>query len=132
MIGRGVSATVVFESASSATARVAHAASILADTCGGYLSLLTKHLPIQIRNKFSHKNLKDQLMEIFPCTLVFIDIAAAASPNSTSADPLSYARQALCLNKTLLHLGMPRLRIFTNMPDTVSRALPPSLKRDVR
>ena len=119
MIGRGVSATVVLESASSATARVAHVASILADTCVVYLSLLTKHLPIHIRNKFSHKNLKDQLMEIFPCTLVFIDIAAAASPNSTSADPLSYARQALCLNKTLLHLGMPRLRIFTNMPDAV-------------
>ena len=58
-------------------------------------------------------------MEIFPCTLVFIDIAAAASPNSTSADPLSYARQALCLNKTLLHFGIPRLRIFTNMPDAV-------------
>ncbi len=58
-------------------------------------------------------------MQIFPCSLVFVDIEAAASPNSTSKDPLSYARQALCLNKTLLHAGMPRLAIFTNAPDLV-------------
>jgi hypothetical protein len=51
-------------------------------------------------------------MEIFPCTLVFVDVDATASPNSTSKDPLSYARQALCLNKTLLHAGMPRLNAF--------------------
>jgi hypothetical protein len=58
-------------------------------------------------------------MEIFPCTLVFVDVDAAGSPNSTSKDPLSYARQAVCLNKTLLHAGMPRLNIFTNTPDLV-------------
>jgi hypothetical protein len=55
-------------------------------------------------------------MEIFPCTLVYIDNDAAASPNSTSRDPCSYARQALCLNKSLLQAGMPRLNIFTNAP----------------
>jgi hypothetical protein len=55
-------------------------------------------------------------MEIFPCALVYIDIDAAASPNSTSRDPRSYARQAFCLNKSLLHAGMPRLNIFTNAP----------------
>ena len=59
-------------------------------------------------------------MEIFPCTLVFVDVDATASPNSTSKDPLSYARQALCLNKTLLHAGMPRLNVFTNAPDAVN------------
>ncbi len=59
-------------------------------------------------------------MEIFPCTLVFVDVEATASPNSTSKDPLSYARQALCLNKSLLHAGMPRLTIFTNAPDRVA------------
>jgi hypothetical protein len=59
-------------------------------------------------------------MEIFPCTLVFVDVDATASPNSTSKDPLSYARQALCLNKSLLHAGMPRLTIFTNAPDLVA------------
>jgi hypothetical protein len=58
-------------------------------------------------------------MEIFPCTLVFVDVDAAASPNSTSKDPLSYARQALCLNKSLLHAGMPRLNIFTNASSRV-------------
>jgi hypothetical protein len=59
-------------------------------------------------------------MEIFPCTLVFVDVEATASPNSTSKDPLSYARQALCLNKSLMHAGMPRLTIFTNAPDRVA------------
>lgn len=58
-------------------------------------------------------------MEIFPCTLVFVDMQAATSPNSTSKDPLSYARQALCLNKSLLRAGMPRLTIFTNARDRV-------------
>jgi len=59
-------------------------------------------------------------MEIFPCTLIFIDIAAGAGPNGTRTDPLSYARQALCLNKTLLKIGMPTLRVFTNAPDVVN------------
>ena len=76
--------------------------------------------PIPISNKFSIKNLDDKRMEIFPCTLVFVDVDATASPNSTSKDPLSYARQALCLNKTLLHAGMPRLNVFTNAPDAVN------------
>jgi hypothetical protein len=58
-------------------------------------------------------------MEIFPCTLVFLDMDAAASPNSTSRDPLSYARQALCLNNTLQQAGMPRLNIFTNARNRV-------------
>ena len=58
-------------------------------------------------------------MEIFPCTLVFVDVEATASPNSTSKDPLSYARQALCLNRSLLRAGMPRLTLFTNAPDLV-------------
>jgi hypothetical protein len=76
--------------------------------------------PIQISNKFSIKELDNSTMEIFPCTLVFVDVEATASPNSTSKDPLSYARQALCLNKTLLHAGMPRLNVFTNAPDAVN------------
>jgi hypothetical protein len=76
--------------------------------------------PIQISNKFSIKELDNSTMEIFPCTLVFVDVDATASPNSTSKDPLSYARQALCLNKTLLHAGMPRLNVFTNAPDAVN------------
>ncbi|WP_156393409.1 hypothetical protein [Burkholderia sp. Leaf177] len=58
-------------------------------------------------------------MEIFPCTLVFVDVEATASPNSTSKDPLSYARQAVCLNKSLLRAGMPRLTLFTNAQDLV-------------
>ena len=72
---------------------------------------------IRISNKFPIKEVDNKPMEIFPCTLVFVDVDATASPNSTSNDPLSYARQALCLNKTLLHAGMPRLTIFTNAPD---------------
>jgi hypothetical protein len=64
-------------------------------------------------------DLDDTTMEIFPCTLVFVDVEATASPNSTSKDPLSYARQALCLNRSLLRAGMPRLTLFTNAPDLV-------------
>jgi hypothetical protein len=67
-------------------------------------------------------------MEIFPCTLVFIDIDAKASPNSTSKDPLSYARQALCLNKTLLYAGMPRSMYLPTHQTSSSHALPPSPK----
>jgi hypothetical protein len=67
-------------------------------------------------------------MEIFPCTLVFIDINARASPNSTSKDPLSYARQALCLNKTLLYAGMPPLNVLPTYQMSSSHALPPSPK----
>jgi hypothetical protein len=77
------------------------------------------HEPIQISNKFPIEDVDDKTMEIFPCTLVFVDVDATASPNSTSKDPLSYVRQALCLNKTLLHAGMPRLTIFTNALDLV-------------
>jgi hypothetical protein len=76
--------------------------------------------PIQFSNKFSIEELDNLTMEIFPCTLVFVDVDATASPNSTSRDPLSYARQALCLNKTLLHAGMPRVNVFTNAPDAVN------------
>jgi hypothetical protein len=83
------------------------------------LTLKQSHSATRARNKFLAKDREDKQMEIFPCTLVFIDIDAKASPNSTSKDPLSYAHQALCLNKTLLYAGMQPLNVFTNAPDVV-------------
>jgi hypothetical protein len=60
-----------------------------------------------------------EVVTVFPCALVFIDVQAAGSPNFKSKNPLSYVRQAICLNKSLLHAGFPRLNIFTNAVDTV-------------
>ena len=58
-------------------------------------------------------------VDVFPCALVFIDVQAAGSPNLKSKNPLSYVRQAICLNKSLLHAGLPRLNIFTNVSAAV-------------
>lgn len=55
-----------------------------------------------------------ELAEIVPCALVFIDDQSNGSPNFKSRNPLSYVRQAICLNKSLLHAGLPRLNVFTN------------------
>jgi hypothetical protein len=60
-----------------------------------------------------------ETVEMLPCALVFIDVQAAGSPNFKSKNPLSYVRQAICLNKSLLHAGFPRLNIFTNAVDAV-------------
>jgi hypothetical protein len=60
-----------------------------------------------------------QRVNVFPCALVFIDVNALGSPNCKSKNPLSYVRQAICLNKSLLHAGFARLNIFTNAVDTV-------------
>ena len=68
---------------------------------------------------------------IFPCALVYLDPAAASSPNSRSKTPLSYVWQALCLNKSLLRAGMPRLNVFTNAADRVT-ALLARVPADVR
>jgi hypothetical protein len=58
-------------------------------------------------------------VRVFPCALVFVDAQAAGSPNFKSKNPLSYVRQAICLNKSLLHAGLPRLNIFTNAVEAV-------------
>jgi hypothetical protein len=58
-------------------------------------------------------------VDVFPCALVFIDVQAAGSPNLKSKNPLSYVRQAICLNRSLLHAGLPRLNIFTNVSAAV-------------
>ena len=56
-------------------------------------------------------------VDIVPCALVFIDGQANGSPNFKGKNPLSYVRQAICLNKSLLHAGLPRLNVFTNAFD---------------
>jgi hypothetical protein len=68
--------------------------------------------PSQEGNVNSKRN-----VNIVPCALVFIDGEAHGSPNFKSRNPLSYVRQAICLNKSLLHAGLPRLHVFTNAPD---------------
>jgi hypothetical protein len=60
---------------------------------------------------------------VFPCALVYLDPAAASSPNSRSKSPLGYVWQALCLNKSLLRAGMPRLNVFTNAADRIAALL---------
>ncbi|MEJ8796928.1 hypothetical protein WKR88_11625 [Trinickia caryophylli] len=72
------------------------------------------------------------LPAIVPCALVYLDYAAAASPNCRSADPSTYIRQAACLNRSLLAAGMPRLNVYTNAPDAVAAewaALPDAAAR---
>jgi hypothetical protein len=61
--------------------------------------------------------------QIMPCSLVYLDSGAAASPNWRGKDPTSYVRQAVCLNRSLLRAGMPRLNIYTNAVDTVHSVL---------
>lgn len=62
-------------------------------------------------------------MNLFPCTLVFVDVDASPGPNSTNRDPLSYVNQAICLNNSLRRVGMPTLTIMTNAPALVARRL---------
>src|ERR1700737_3795858 len=63
------------------------------------------------------------LQSIYPCALVYLDPAVGSSPNSRSKDPWAYARQAVCLNKSLLHAQMPRLNVYTNSREAVQAAL---------
>ena len=60
---------------------------------------------------------------IVPCSLVYLDGAAAASPNWRGKDPTTYVRQAICLNRSLLRAGMPRLNVYTNALDSVKTIL---------
>ncbi|WP_175149880.1 hypothetical protein [Paraburkholderia ultramafica] len=62
-------------------------------------------------------------MNLFPCTLVYVDVDATPGPNSTNRDPLSYVSQAICLNNSLRRVGMPRLTIMTNAPALVAQRL---------
>ncbi|CAD6518377.1 hypothetical protein [Paraburkholderia metrosideri] len=62
-------------------------------------------------------------MNLFPCTLVYVDVDANPGPNSTNRDPLSYVSQAVCLNNSLRQLGMPTLTIMTNAPALVAQRL---------
>ena len=62
-------------------------------------------------------------MNLFPCTLVYLDGDAKPGPNSTNRDPLSYVSQAICLNNSLRGVGMPRLTIMTNAPALVAQRL---------
>jgi hypothetical protein len=63
------------------------------------------------------------LESVFPCALVYLDPDAGSSPNSRSRDPHAYVRQAVCLSKSLLRAGMPRLNVYTNATATVRAAL---------
>ncbi len=62
-------------------------------------------------------------MNLFPCTLVYVDVDASPGPNSTNRDPLSYVSQAICLNNSLRRVGMPKLTIMTNAPALVAQRL---------
>ncbi len=62
-------------------------------------------------------------MNLFPCTLVYVDVDASPGPNSTNRDPLSYVSQAICLNNSLRQVGMPTLTIMTNAPALVAQRL---------
>ncbi|NMM00592.1 hypothetical protein HHL24_21965 [Paraburkholderia sp. RP-4-7] len=62
-------------------------------------------------------------MNLFPCTLVYVDVDASPGPNSRNRDPLSYVSQAICLNNSLRQVGMPRLTIMTNAPALVAQRL---------
>lgn len=62
-------------------------------------------------------------MNLFPCTLVYVDVDAKPGPNSTNRDPLSYVSQAICLNNSLRRVGMPTLTIMTNAPALVEKRL---------
>lgn len=63
------------------------------------------------------------LSALVPSALVYLDSAAASSPNCRAKDPSTYVRQAVCLNRSLLHAGMPRLNIYTNAIDAVNAVL---------
>lgn len=60
---------------------------------------------------------------VVPCALVYLDCAAAASPNCRGKDPGAYLGQAVGLNKSLLGAGMPRLHIYTNAVVAVESVL---------
>jgi len=60
-----------------------------------------------------------QKVDVLPCTLVFLERERKGSPNHHSKNPFSYVRQSICLNKSLLRAGFPRLNIFTNDVDAV-------------
>jgi hypothetical protein len=62
-------------------------------------------------------------VNLFPCTLVYVDVDASPGPNSTNRDPLSYVSQAICLNNSLRQVGMPTLTIMTNAPTLVAQRL---------
>lgn len=62
-------------------------------------------------------------MNLFPCTLVYVDVDARPGANSTNRDPLSYVSQAICLNNSLRKVGMPTLTIMTNAPALVAKRL---------
>ncbi|MEZ0604086.1 hypothetical protein ACAX43_18290 [Paraburkholderia sp. IW21] len=62
-------------------------------------------------------------MNLFPCTLVYVDVDARPGANSTNRDPLSYVSQAICLNNSLRKVGMPTLTIMTNAPVLVAKRL---------
>ncbi|MGF6770820.1 hypothetical protein P3T18_003299 [Paraburkholderia sp. GAS199] len=62
-------------------------------------------------------------MNLFPCTLVYVDVDASPGDNSTNRDPLSYVDQAICLNNSLRRVEMPALTIMTNAPALVAERL---------
>jgi hypothetical protein len=62
-------------------------------------------------------------VNLFPCTLVYVDVDASPGPNSTNRDPLAYVSQAICLNNSLRRAGMPKLTIMTNAPAVVAQRL---------
>jgi hypothetical protein len=62
-------------------------------------------------------------VNLFPCTLVYVDVDANPGPNSRNRDPLSYVSQAICLNNSLRQVGMPKLTIVTNAPALVAPRL---------
>jgi hypothetical protein len=65
----------------------------------------------------------DAQRSVYPCTLVYLDPGAAPSPNNRGHQPLGYVWQAVCLNRSLLRAGMPRLNIFTNSTARVADLL---------
>jgi hypothetical protein len=62
-------------------------------------------------------------VNLFPCTLVYVDADVKPGPNSTNRDPMSYVSQAICLNNSLRLVGMPTLTIMTNAPELVASRL---------
>ena len=71
-----------------------------------------------------------RMADLVPCALIFIDGQANGSPNFKSKNPLSYVRQAICLNKCLLHAGLPRLNVFTNALDLTQSQLADTPQRE--
>lgn len=69
---------------------------------------------------------------LYPCALVYLDPDAGSSPNSRSKDPSAYVRQAVCLNKSLRHAGLPRLNVYTNEVDAVRRVLAETTDEEAR